>query len=174
MWYSFVMAVGKRSAALALGTVVLWQVAEHTGPTRGRAVVHVATLPADLVVDGNVYRVEDLHTTPIICELRPGRHTAQLIRGEQVLYREEFTLDAGDEVILTAWDQFDDGRSPARAGGILAGAGSRVRPAAAESGSSARGAAERRAPIASSTGPLARHHAVTTSVRFGTWFIPDF
>ncbi len=174
MWYSIVMTAGKRVAALVLGAVVLWQVAEHSGPTVGRVLVHVATLPADLVVDGNVYRVDDLHETPIICELRPGRHTAQLVRDKQVLYHEDFTVKAGDEVILTAWDQFQDGRSPGRSGTELAGTGPSSHLAAARSESSARAAVSRQAASAVGIGPLARHHAVTTSVRLGTWFIPDF
>jgi hypothetical protein len=107
-------AIGKPVRAVLLGGVILWQVAEHSGSSMGRAIVHVSTIPADLVVDRVVYRVEDLGRTPIVCEVRPGRHSARLIRDGRVLYQEEFLVRAGEEVILAAWDGYQDGRSPGR------------------------------------------------------------
>jgi hypothetical protein len=109
--------VGKPLGAVLLGGVILWQCAEHAGSPKGRAIVHVATLPADLVIDHAVYRVEDLSRSPIVCELRPGRHNARLLRDGQVLYQEEFLARADEEVILTAWDGYRDGRSPGRVEG---------------------------------------------------------
>ncbi len=102
-------------AGLILGAAVLWQVAAHAGPSRGRVIVHVSISPADLIVDQNVYHVDRLEQTPVICELRPGRHTARLIQDDRAIYLEEFSVSAGEEVILSAWDRYVDGRSPERA-----------------------------------------------------------
>jgi hypothetical protein len=66
----------------------------------------------DVSVDDESYRVKSLWESPVVCELRPGRHTVRMIRYGQVLYEEEFTLAAGEERILTAWDGNTDGRSP--------------------------------------------------------------
>jgi hypothetical protein len=108
-------AVAKRVGGLLLGSLVLWQVAEHAGPSNGRAIVHLSTTPANLTVDDALYHVESLEQTPIVCELKPGRHKARMLRDEQVVYEEEFTIVAGEEVILSAWDRYEDGRSPQRA-----------------------------------------------------------
>ncbi len=109
--------VGKPFGAVLLGGVILWQCAERADSPKGRAIVHVATLPADLVIDQDVHRVEDLSRSPIVCALRPGRHGARLLREGRVLYEEEFLVRAGEEVILTAWDGYRDGRSPGRGDG---------------------------------------------------------
>jgi hypothetical protein len=108
-------AVGKCVGALVLGAVVLWQVAEHAGPTKGGAIVHVSTTPADVTIDDAVYHVDSPEQTPIVCELRAGRHRARMLLEGQVVYEEEFTIAAGEELVFAAWDQYDDGRSPARA-----------------------------------------------------------
>src|SRR5262249_21487244 len=107
-------AIGKPVRAVLLGGVILWQVAEHSVSSKGWAIVHVSTIPADLVVDHVVYRVDDFGRTPIVCEVRPGRHSARLIRDGRVLYQEEFLVRAGEEVILAAWDGYQDGRSLGR------------------------------------------------------------
>lgn len=138
------ITIGRRVAGLALGVVVLWQVAEHAGSSRGRTIVHVSCYPADLVVDRNVYHVDSPEQTPIICDLRPGRHVARMIRDNRVLYQEEFAVSAGEEVILSAWDQYADGRSPRR-----------KYAARTADASARRNAAEPRQPAIGVTAPLA-------------------
>ena len=114
-------AVVKCVGALILGAVVLWQVVEHVGPTKGGAIVHVSTTPADVTIDDAVYHVDSLEQTPIVCELRAGRHKVRMLLEGQVVYEEEFTIVAGEEFVFAAWDQYDDGRSPARAREITPG-----------------------------------------------------
>jgi hypothetical protein len=114
-------AVGKWVGALILGAVVLWQVVEHAGTTNGGAIVHVSTTPADVTIDDAAYHVDSLEQTPIVCELRAGRHKVRMLREGRVVYEEEFTIVAGQELVLAAWDQYVDGRSPARAGEIPPG-----------------------------------------------------
>jgi hypothetical protein len=109
-------AFGKPVGALLLGGLILWQVAARVGHQNGRVIVHATTTPVDIVVDDQVYRVEDLSDSPVVCELRPGPHTAQMVRDGQVLYREEFSVKAGEDVMLAAYDRYDDGRSPGRGG----------------------------------------------------------
>jgi hypothetical protein len=59
----------------------------------------------------------DWGKTPIVFDLRPGRHSARLVKDGRVVYQEEFLLRGGEEVILMAWDGYDDGRSPGRGEG---------------------------------------------------------
>jgi hypothetical protein len=95
-------ALVKRVGTFLLGGVVLWQVAEHAGPSHGRAIVHVMSNHVDLIVDHDSYRIEDLGLSPIVCELRPGRHTVRLRRDGEVRYQEEFDVAAGEDVVLAA------------------------------------------------------------------------
>jgi hypothetical protein len=100
-------ALGKRVASFVLGGLVLWQVAEHAGPSKGTAVIHVAIPNADLKVDDDSYRVADPRQSPLVCELKPGPHSIRLLRDGQVLYREEFDVAAGKDIVLVAWDEHD-------------------------------------------------------------------
>src|SRR5437762_3123735 len=109
-------ALVRRVGAVLLGSIILWQVAEHSGLQRGRAIVHVSMPREDVMVDDSSYSVETLLDTPIVCDLRPGLHAVKMLRSGRVLYEEEFTIAAGQELILTAWDGYDDGRSPKEGG----------------------------------------------------------
>ena len=98
--------------ACLLGGVILWQVAEHCRWTNGQVIIHVATPEVSIEVDDAKYWVENLCATPIVCDLRPGRHRVRMLRNGRVLYQEDFSLSAGEEPILNAWDGYTDGRSP--------------------------------------------------------------
>ncbi len=106
------MAQAKRAGAVVLGGAILWQVSLRCGAMTGQAVVHVSMPNVVIAVDDATYWVETLWETPIVCDLPPGRHTVRMHRSGRVVYEEEFTLATGQEVILSAWDGYDDGRSP--------------------------------------------------------------
>ena len=95
----------KGIVGLALATVILSQVAEHSGPSNGTAYVHVTSPEVDVLIDGWRYHVKSLWDSPIVCELRPGTHTLQMVRNGSILYEEEFKLRASEEVVLTAWEK---------------------------------------------------------------------
>jgi hypothetical protein len=99
------VATSRHVAALALGGAILWQVAERAVPRECEAVVHVTEAGVDVAIDDSTYRFEAWRGTPIVCALRPGRHTVCMSRDGQVLYEEVFTLRPGENVILTAWDR---------------------------------------------------------------------
>jgi hypothetical protein len=107
----------RRAGALFLGGVILWQVAEHCGATNGQVIIHVTMPQVHVAVDGATFWVENFGESPIVCDLRSGRHQVRMMRNGQVLYQEEFTLREGEERILTAWDGYSDGRSPGLADG---------------------------------------------------------
>ena len=107
--------MSRRFAGVLLGGAILWQVAAHSGPSTGWAIVHVSTPDVVVTVDEATYPVESLWTTPVVFELRPGRHTVRMLRADRVLYEEEFSVIPGEETILSAWDGYKDGRSPRRA-----------------------------------------------------------
>ena len=108
-------SICKLVGALLLAGVILWQVVEHCGPNEGKVIVHVSKTPVDVTIDETTYPVESIWMTPIVCELSPGRHTVWMLQEGRVLYEEPFTLKAGEEIILTAWDGYNDGRSPPQA-----------------------------------------------------------
>lgn len=110
--YKVCVALARRVGVPLLGGMIFWQVAKHSGSTDGQIIVHVTRPQVHVVVDGVKYWVEDVWHTPIVCDLRPGRHQVSMLRNGRVLYQEEFTLAAGEERILTAWDGYTDGRSP--------------------------------------------------------------
>ena len=111
---SLVFGMVKGIGALALGGAILWQVVEHCGPAKGIAYVHVAKAKVNVTVDDETYWVETAWETPIVCELRPGRHVLRMLQSGRVLFEQEFTLDPGQEVVLTAWEEFNEKRDDAR------------------------------------------------------------
>jgi len=111
---SFVFGMVKGIGALALGGVILWQVIQHCDSTKGIAYVHVRKSQVNVTVDDETYWVETLWDTPIVCELRPGRHMLRMLQSERVLFEEEFTLDPGQEVVLMAAEGCNEKRDDAR------------------------------------------------------------
>jgi hypothetical protein len=107
--------LAKRVGALVLGGTILWQVSGHTGATKGRAIVHVTIPEAEVTIDNDRYWIETLRDSPIVCDLRPGRHTLAMFRTGRLVYQAEFTVAPGQEVMTTAWDTSDDGRGPQQA-----------------------------------------------------------
>jgi hypothetical protein len=105
----------KGAGALLLGGIVLWQVVDHCGSTRGVAIVHVALARVTVTIDESRYWIETLEDTPIVAELRPGRHVVRMLRGQSVIFEEEFTLAPGRERILSAWDPSDERGIPIEA-----------------------------------------------------------
>jgi hypothetical protein len=106
------VALIKRLGAAMLGGLVLWQVAGHSGPGTGQAIVHVAMPKVEITVGDETYWVETAWERPIVCELRPGRHTIRMVRSGRILYAEEFTIAVGQELVLIAWDQSADKGQP--------------------------------------------------------------
>ena len=62
-------AVLKAIGSLALASVVLCQVAAHSGPQNGIAYVHVTTPEVDVLIDGQSHHIDTLWDSPIVCEL---------------------------------------------------------------------------------------------------------
>ena len=104
MFRSFLIGALKAIGGLALGSVVVWQVAIHSGPPNGFAYIHVQEPGVEVLVDDLGYHVESLQDSPITCELGPGKHVLRMERNGKTLFTEEFTLRSGDEVVLTAWE----------------------------------------------------------------------
>jgi hypothetical protein len=97
-------AMAKGIGAFALGGVILWQVVTHIGPQHGIAYVHVSATNVDVMVDDAKYHIESIWDSPLVCELSPGPHLLRMHRCGQVIYKENFSLDVAQEVVLTAWE----------------------------------------------------------------------
>jgi hypothetical protein len=102
----------KMLSALALGGAVLWEVALHCGPPNGTIYVHVERGCGDLNVDDATYQIKSLSETPVVCNLEPGRHVVTLSRDGRIVYEEKFSLDAGEELVLTAWERVEPENPP--------------------------------------------------------------
>ena len=63
----------KMMGALTLGGVIFWTVAQHAGPQKCIAYVHVSTNDVDLTIDDDAYHVTSLEETPLVLEVGPGR-----------------------------------------------------------------------------------------------------
>jgi hypothetical protein len=97
----------KMLSVVVLGGAVLWEVALHSGPPNGKVYVHVAQGYGDLTVDDATYHVRTPWETPVVCELQPGAHVVTMSRDSRVVFQEEFSLDAGEELVLTAWERVE-------------------------------------------------------------------
>jgi len=105
MYSSRIVAVAKRLGAVGLALVIFWHVAQHAGlQRRGTAIVHVAQLNVVIAIDGQVYPVDSMAETPLVCELGPGEHVLAMSRGGRLVYQESFTIEPGGELILSAYD----------------------------------------------------------------------
>src|SRR5262245_14441684 len=92
------------AGALALTGTILGFVAAHSGPQECEAVIHVTEADVEVSLDSLSFRVDSWTDEPILCSLRGGRHVLRMTRGDRTLYEESFTVRAGEDVVLTAWD----------------------------------------------------------------------
>jgi hypothetical protein len=92
-------------SAVTLGGAIFWQVATHCGPHMGTVYVHVTAAEVNVVVDSATYHVESACEPALVCELRPGRHTLQMTRGDEVLFQQDFTVERGKSIILMPYEQ---------------------------------------------------------------------
>jgi hypothetical protein len=100
MVISLIATTVKRLGAVCLAFVVLWHVARHAGPQACEAIVHVARPGVIVSVDTRSYRVDSIEDSPVVCELTPGTHTVKVQRDELLLGEEDFTVEAGKQVVL--------------------------------------------------------------------------
>jgi hypothetical protein len=102
---SILLAALKGAGALLLGGAILWEVAVNCGPPFGIVYVHVSPGDGDLAIDDVTYHVRSLEETPIVRKLQPGSHMLRLSRNGGVVFEQEFSLNSGEELVLTAWDR---------------------------------------------------------------------
>jgi hypothetical protein len=93
----------KGMGALILGGLTLWWVVERVGPAEGTVLVHVTEPDVEVTLGGLNFSIEERRYAPLECRLRAGRHLLRVKRGDRMLYEEWFTVDRGEEVILTAY-----------------------------------------------------------------------
>ena len=74
------IAITQYAGAALLGAVDPPVVAQKVDTREYETVVHVMEAGVDVWIDGMAYRVEDLRDSPIVCDLRPGRHTLRMSR----------------------------------------------------------------------------------------------
>ncbi len=97
---SLIATLVKRLGAVCLTFVILWHVAQHTGLRRGTVVVHVTQQDVMVDVDEQRYHVGSIVQSPLVCELEPGHHVAEVWRSGVLLGEESFTIEPGKDVII--------------------------------------------------------------------------
>jgi hypothetical protein len=102
---SLIATLVKRLGAVCLAFVILWHVAQHAGPRRGKAIVHVTRPDVEVVVDHLEYRLESIAQSPLVCELDPGEHVARIRHGEHLLDEQTFTIEPGKEAVVCLSDR---------------------------------------------------------------------
>jgi hypothetical protein len=98
----------KTAGALLLGGAVLWEVALHCGPPNGKVYVHVTQGYGDLMIDDAMYHVRTMWETPVVCELQPGSHALRMSRDGRQVCTQVFSIDAGEELVLTAAEKVEE------------------------------------------------------------------
>ena len=101
---SLLTGVAKCLGALILSVVVLWQTADNAGFVESEICIHVAADDVEVLVDDESYWIKSRFKEVIVCRLRPGRHELRMMRDGQLLYEQTFTVERGQDVVLTAWE----------------------------------------------------------------------
>jgi hypothetical protein len=86
-----------------LGAALLWGIVPRLGPRLGTATIHVTRPDVVVSVGDQVFRVGDETEVPLVCELPAGTHTLTVLRGDEVLDEQTFTLEGGKDVVLTTF-----------------------------------------------------------------------
>jgi hypothetical protein len=101
---SLPLALVKGAMMFVLGGAILCQVVQQCGRGTGVVYVHVTTPDVDVTIDDATFHLHSLEESPIVCDLLPGGHVLRMLRGERVLFDEEFMLGPGEERVMVAWD----------------------------------------------------------------------
>jgi hypothetical protein len=112
---SVLTVVGRAMGSVGLGGSIFWFVYTHSGSPSCIACVHVQRPDVDVVIDEVArYHIATIYDSPVEFELRAGRHKLQMMRNSQVVYEQYFSLDAGEQTVLVAWERDVQQPIPAR------------------------------------------------------------
>jgi hypothetical protein len=92
---SLIATLVKRLGAVCLAFVIFWHVAQHGGPRQGKAIVHVSRPDVVVAVDHIDHPVDSTAPSPLVCELGPGKHVAQMLHGDSLLDEQSFIIEPG-------------------------------------------------------------------------------
>ncbi len=106
MILTLIATLVKRLGAVCIAFVILWHVAHHAGPSRGKAFVHVSRPDVHVVIDYRDFPVESLDESPVVCDLEPGTHVARIKQGKIMLDEQTFTIEPGKETVLYLRDHY--------------------------------------------------------------------
>lgn len=116
MVISFIATWFKRLGAVCLVFVMLWHLVPHSAPRRSKAMVHLASADRAVVcIDQKFFRVDSATDMPVVCEVAPGRHVAQVWRHGFLEGEETFTVEPGGVAIVGPLDRATAGSRAANA-----------------------------------------------------------
>src|SRR4051812_28102327 len=91
------------AAAVLLGVATTRWLVAHIGEPDGTAVIQVTRPGVDVVVGDRTFRIEEVPSAPLVCELPAGGQVLRMSGGGGFLSRKAFLLGRGEQVVLTAW-----------------------------------------------------------------------
>jgi hypothetical protein len=97
---SLIVTLVKRLGMAFLAFVILWHVAQHAGQRRGRAIVHVSQPDVMVDVDDRSFHVGSLTESPVVCDLEPGPHRAEVWRNGRMVGEQRFAVEAGQDIVV--------------------------------------------------------------------------
>src|SRR5262249_15220100 len=97
-----VSRVFKGVLMFALGLIVLWWVAVHTGPREGTVIVHGMEYNIEVDLAGRTYYLKEPTDEPLVLPLPAGRYNFRVRRGDTLLHAETFVLPGGEWQVLIA------------------------------------------------------------------------
>ena len=86
----------------ALGLLVLWWVAVHSGPQEGTVIVHGMESDIEVDIAGLTHHFKESTAGPLVLRLPAGRYDFRVRRGDTVLRAETFVLRGGESQVLAA------------------------------------------------------------------------
>ena len=101
---SLLTGLAKCLGALLLALVVLWPTVKDVGTEDSEVVVQVMEKHVQILIDDQIYWVDEENERPIVCQIQPGRHVMRVLRQGNLIQEVEFSLQPGQQGVLTAWD----------------------------------------------------------------------
>jgi hypothetical protein len=102
---SLLFSVFKTLLGLGLAWALFVEISRE-GKRACEVCVHVSAADVDVKIGEDIRHVSALQTdSPLVYQLKPGRHRLEVRRQGRLVYDENFEIDAGDDLILAAGER---------------------------------------------------------------------
>jgi hypothetical protein len=102
----FLVGASKWAGAFLLAACLAWQASSDLVCLDSEATIHVGVPDVEIWVDDLRFHVDLPWEHPIVCQLPQGEHVLAMLKDGVEIYRETFRVEAGEDRVLTAWDEY--------------------------------------------------------------------